>query len=492
MKHGVLALDQGSHASRACIFDESGSLCATAMVPVATQQPDVMHVEQDAEELAQSLQAAAEQALAIALRSQPRFELAAAGLAVQRSTIVCCDRSDGAALTPAISWQDRRNAAWLANLSPHTARIAELTGLPLSPHYGASKIRWCLDHLPAVRAAAASGNLLVAPLASFLVLRLTGAGPRHGAIPADAVLVDPANASRTLLFDSRRLDWSDELLELFAIERCWLPRCTATRAAWGRLQLRGCEVELRAVTGDQSAVPYAAGAATTDTVYVNLGTGAFIQRPVSNWPAAPAPLLGSVLSCDAGAAVYSLEGTVNGAGSAISWFCAQRGCHEAPLWTALESLPEQTALPIFLNGIGGLGSPWWRADLQTRFIDADDSAGKVLETTLGHFAAVVDSIVFMVAANFDLLAQQAGAPRRVLLAGGMSRSAWLCRRLAALIGLPVEVLDAEASALGVARLAAPQLASRWTAVTTQAWHPVPDAMLQARYRRFVAAVAGAA
>jgi glycerol kinase len=481
VSRGVLALDQGSHASRACIFDEAGVLCATATVPVATLHPGALQVEQDAAELVQSLRTAAQQACAAARRSQPQLQLAAAGLAVQRSTIVCCDRSDGTPLAPAISWQDRRNAAWLASLAPHEARIRELTGLPLSAHYGASKIRWCVEHLPSVVRAAATGRLLAAPLASYLALQLAG-----------TALADPANASRTLLFDSQRLDWSDELLGMFAIERAWLPRCAPTRGAWGTLRLADGAIELRAVTGDQSAVPYATGAPDTGTVYVNLGTGAFVQRPLALRPASPAPLLGSVLSCDADGALYSLEGTVNGAGSAVSEFCARQNCAEAELWLALESLPGSAALPVFVNGVGGLGSPWWRADLQSRFIGPEGTAGPAPGATLQCFAAVVESIAFMITANARLLAQQSGPPQRVLLAGGISRSAWLCRRLAALLELPVQVLDAEASARGVACLAAPQLTAQWPTALSATWEPEPDPALAARYRQFIAAIGTAA
>jgi glycerol kinase len=495
MSHCVLALDQGSHASRACLFDESGRLLSSASVPVATVRRGAAEVEQDADELVQSLRSAATQAVAAAQAQAPRLDIVAAGLAVQRSTIVCCARTDGHALAPALSWQDHRNAAWLQTLAPQAARIRELTGLPLSAHYGASKLRWCLDHLPAVARAAAAGELLAAPLATFLAMHL------HGGATCDAraARVDAANAARTLLFDSARLDWSSELLGWFALERAYLPEHAPTRADWGTLALAGHAVKLCAVTGDQSAVPYAEGQADPATVYVNLGTGAFIQRPLRARPTAPAPLLGSVLSRDAAGAIYSLEGTVNGAGAAVSWFCARERCAEQALWPALEALDAQQALPVFLNGVGGLGSPWWRPTLESRFIDdARSAAGAGIAASAGagdvlaRFAAVIESIAFMIAANAALLEQQAGRPQRVLLAGGMSRSQWLCRRLAALLGVPVQVTEAEASARGVARLAAPGLTEYWPGATTRTWQPEPDAALQARYRRFLDAVNSAA
>lgn len=479
MKLGVLALDQGSHASRACIFDESGSVCGTASVAVATRQPAPLHVEHDANELASSLQTAADTALELAHDHHPQLIIAAAGLAVQRSTIVCCSRIDGATLSPALSWQDRRNAAWLERLAANAARVRELTGLPLSPHYGASKIRWCLDNLPDTARAAQAGELLAAPLASFLALRLG-----HLA-PGGAIGVDAANAGRMQLFDSKQLDWSDELLDLFSIQRAWLPHCVSTRGPWGKLRVAGQEVELRAVTGDQSAVPYAMGDPDPDTVYVNLGTGAFIQRPLWSRPPAPEPLLGSVLSRDRQGALFSLEGTVNGAGSAVSWFCAREQCDEDALWPALEGMPDSVDLPVFINGVGGLGSPWWRVQRESRFVGEAAAGGSLL-----RFAALVESVAFMIAVNAAELARQAGAPRRVVLAGGMSRSGWLGRRLAALLQLPVEVIDSEASARGVAQLAAPELTSDWLRAPLHCHQPHRDANLQGRFGQFTDLIAG--
>jgi glycerol kinase len=474
MTQAVLALDQGSHASRACLFAAHGALLAEHAIAVSTRHTGPARVEQDAEELLGSLRQAAQVAFDQALARHPELRVVAAGLAVQRSSIVCCTRGDGAALGPVLSWQDRRNAGWLQGLASHEPRVRELTGLPLSAHYGASKLRWCLEELPAVRRAASQGVLLAAPLASFLAMRLGGAAPR----------VDPANAARTLLWDTRSLDWSAELLALFGLQRDWLPASTHTRAAFGTLRLAQHEIELRAVTGDQSAVPFAMGPPDADALYVNLGTGAFIQRPLRHRPATPAPLLGSVLASAPAGALYSLEGTVNGAGSAVQWLCASERCDEATLWTALAGLPAAATLPVFVNGVSGLGSPWWRAQLPSHFLGEG--------SPVARFAAVLESIVFMIATNARLLAQQAGAPRRLILSGGMSRSGWLCQRLAALLELPVLVQHAEASARGIAVLAAPELAADWLAEPMAAWTAAPDPALQARFRQFVAAMPEAA
>ena len=135
-------------------------------------------------------------------------QIVSAGLATQRSSIVCWDRVTGQALSPVISWQDRRAHEWLARFAPHAEAIHATTGLMLSAHYGASKLRWCLDHLPAVAQAETEGRLAFGPLASFLIFRLTA---EH------TLAADPANAARTLLWNIQSLDWDEGLLHLFSI-----------------------------------------------------------------------------------------------------------------------------------------------------------------------------------------------------------------------------------------------------------------------------------
>ena len=135
----TLALDQGSHSSRAVLFDTVGTQVASAHVPVGTRREGDDRVEQEPWELLQSLRTAA---LDVCDGEVTRgLPIAGAGLATQRSTLVCWERSSGRALTEAISWQDRRNAAGLDHLQPLAGRVREITGLPLSPHYGASKLR---------------------------------------------------------------------------------------------------------------------------------------------------------------------------------------------------------------------------------------------------------------------------------------------------------------------------------------------------------------
>jgi glycerol kinase len=458
-----LALDQGGHASRALVFDGLGKLLATGSVPIETLRNADGHIEHEPEALIDSLRAA----IAAACHELPSgSRIIAAGLATQRSSMCCWNRHGGAALSPVISWQDRRNATWLEQLSAHAGMIRARTGLVLTPHYGASKMRWCLDHLPAVQAAHAAGELVMGPLASFIACRLLAGQPCYA---------DPANAARTQLWDPATRDWSEELLQLFIIDRADLPRAVNNRHAWGQLDTPLGPVPLTVVTGDQSAVPFAFGALDATTAYVNIGTGAFIQRALRDRLPNAQQLLVSVVWSDAEGVDYMLEGTVNGAGSALDWLAGREQLSLPELLAAGQAaIAAGLEPPLFLNGIGGLGSPFWRSDFESRFVGTGTTGTRLL--------AVLESIAFLLYTNYRELAAHGPAFTRLLLTGGLSANDYLCQCLADLCGIPVmRSEDPEATARGLARLIAADDARDWPVPATSALEPAQNLPLHARF-----------
>ncbi len=433
-----LTLDQGGHASRAILYDAQGRELAQAFAPIATRRLPQGRVEHDPEEIIDSLRTALHDLLA-EIKPATAAAIAAAGLATQRSSVVCWNRATGVVLSPVISWQDRRNAALVEQLHPHAARIHQLTGLVLSPHYGASKLRWCLENLTAVQEAASNGELAFGPLSSFILFRLLEEQP---------FLVDPANASRTQLWNPRTGHWESQLLNWFGIADEHLPQPVASRHDFGTLSLGSSRVPLTVCTGDQAAVPYAFGPARPETACLNLGTGAFMLRPLTQAVSAP-PLLSSILWSDkAGQVTFALEGTVNGAGSALQWYAEQAGLEVPRMLNSLgKDADEQLRPPLFLNGISGLGSPFWIADFPSRFEGKGDAREK--------FVAVLESILFLLRLNLDAMRLHEPALRELIVTGGLSASDFVCQSLADLCDLPVvRYQEREATARGLAFLLA--------------------------------------
>ncbi len=434
-----LAIDQGGHASRAIVFDRTGREIAEAFAPVSTYRSGTDRVEHVAGEILESVRTAiADVCQALGTDTQ---RIIAAGLATQRSSVVCWDKRTLAALSPVLSWQDRRNSSWLQGLQSREAEIRRISGLKLSPHYGSSKLRWCLDEIPAVREAASRSQLAMGPLASWLLQQLCQEKP---------FLIDPANASRTLLWDISTGDWSPRLLELAGIPVTLLPRSVESHHAYGTLLLPDHTVPLIACTGDQSAVPFAHGLPDGNTLYLNLGTGAFLQCPISTDPGEDTALLRSVLWWDQDGARYSFEGTVNGAGSALDWLDDQTALDDHRAANSLtREMVADLEIPVFLNGVSGVGSPYWIPHLESRFLDAAPA------DDLAKVAAVVESMAFLIATNVAAMQAVQSGLTRILTGGGLSQSDYLCACIADLTELTVERSSLrEATATGLAFLIA--------------------------------------
>jgi glycerol kinase len=458
-----LVIDQGGHSTRALAFQGDGTLVAAAKERCSVSQPRPHWVEQDIDAVLGSVERALAQ-LIEALGEQHRA-IAAAGVATQRSSIACWDRISGTALSPVISWQDTRARKWLEQFVAHAPEIERITGLHVSAHYGASKLRWCLDNVTAVQAAHSAGRLAWGPLASVLLFRLLHERP---------LAADPANASRTLLWNLNSRDWDDRLLALFGLPREPLPRCRPSTWEFGTLRYPGGEVPVTRVTGDQSAALFAFGEPELDTAYVNVGTGAFVQRLFLEQPTKVGQYLASVVLEDGQELTYALEGTVNGAASALRWFEREYGLADVetalPQWLARAGTP-----PLFLNGVSGLGSPFWTADFTPRFIGDGERWQQAV--------AIVESIVFLLQFNMEGMRELAGPPREIRISGGLAGLDGLCQRLADVSGVRVcRPAACEATARGTAFLVAgrprlwpePEGASRF--------EPEVNSALSARYR----------
>jgi len=417
--------------------------------------------------LADTLQASATQALQQLGRDADK--VVAAGLATQRSSIVCWHKITGEPLSPVLSWQDTRGVDWIALYADHREEVHKATGLVLTPYYGVSKLIWCVENIGGVAEALAQGDLYCGPLASYLAQSLTGS--------AEA-FADPANGSRTLLWDRHARGWSERLLQLFGVPDGCLPAAVSSRHRWGNLHLDGKSVPLAIVTGDQSAAVFAFGSPQPGSAYVNLGTGAFVQRaaPAS---AKPGQLLASVVYEDSQQTANVLEGTVNGAGSALTEITGQRGISRETLHSmSAQWLQEVVEPPLFINTIGGLGSPWWRTDIAPEFLpDAATDAMAV--------AAVMESIVFLLAENLRLLDNELGEASQIVATGGLAGVDPLLQKLADCSGHPVSRARVrEATATGLAWLLA-DLPEDWPGVTEERlFSPSPNAALRQRYARW--------
>ena len=461
----TLVLDQGGHATRALVFDENGNTAAEHEVEIGTSHPSPGRVEHDAGKLVASVAECLDR-LAAQLGTKTA-KVRSAALCTQRSSIACWSKKTGDPLSPVISWQDTRAAESLEGLSLSKPDVAEITGLPCSPHYGASKLRWCLEHLAEVQSARQENDLAIGPLASFILFSLSR---------GEVFAVDPCNASRTLLWDIRTGKWSSRLLDAFGIDESLLPVIMPNRHAWCDLRLGDTSVPLTVVTGDQSAVPFAFADNPIDQLFLNVGTGAFLQRPVAQYLVCEG-LLRSVLLQDEHESMFAIEGTINGAGAALSWFAESQQIGEDELFAQLPKwLANFTDPPLFVNAIGGLAAPFWVVDAESGFIGDGDIGEQAV--------AVTESIAFLIMANFQAMESCMPGVKNIIASGGLAGLDGLLQRVTDLCNVPVRrSMNLQATAYGGARLANPALP---VLTVDDEFVPVPDnaIAINDRYREW--------
>jgi glycerol kinase len=464
----ILAIDQGTHSSRAVVFDAQGRQLVMAQQAIDLQVLDSSRVEQSPKQILSSVQQVVAEVLQHPAVDSSRVRHA--GLATQRSSVLAWTRDRGVALSPVLSWQDRRAAAALQALQQHGEHIRRATGLRLSAHYGASKLQWLLANQAGVATAMTQENLVMGPLASYLLRHLLAGAP---------MLVDAANASRTLLWNLESRDWDNTLLKLFGIPRQVLPECLPILHDYGVTASGG--IPLQAVSGDQTAALYARGMPPEKTIIVNIGTGAFVLLPIAHPGSCPDGLLAGLSRSNATSCDYYAEGTVNGAAAALEWAAQRYRLHDwqeqLSVWLNQVEVP-----PVFLNSVGGLGAPWWRPGPEPRFLTEP-------ETPAAAMVAVVESILFLVQANIDLLRKMEPAVEAIRISGGLARLDGLCQKLADLSGLVVQrPEETEATASGIAWLAAGCPVGWSQAGEAHTFMPKKDVNLQARYQRFITAL----
>ncbi len=97
------------------------------------------------------------------------------GLAItnQRETTVAIDRKTGRALHNAIVWLDKRTSGIVKAMQEKNGgdldAYREICGLPVNTYFSAVKMRWLLDHVPEVRAAHETEDLVFGTLDTWLV-----------------------------------------------------------------------------------------------------------------------------------------------------------------------------------------------------------------------------------------------------------------------------------------------------------------------------------
>ncbi len=480
----VLAVDQGTTNTKALALGAAGGVVGQGAVPTDMHFPRPGWAESDPTAIWRNTVSAMECCLAGIGESK----VLAVGISSQRETAVAWERTTGAPIGPAVSWQCLRSAPLCERLRREGvgARVRELSGLELAPMFAAGKMAWLLAQHPDGLARARDGEICLGTIDSWLLWNLSG-GQIHA--------TDLTNASRTQLLDLESLKWSDELLSIFAIPEVALPALLPSAAEFGTCALPdGMEVRVCAMAGDSHASLVGHGVLAPGGVKATFGTGTSVLAPIrlgQRSATLSETIAWSRHTPHGDEVVRAVEGNIYATGAALELASELIGVDDVARLDELAAADSGAAHGVyFVPALSGLGAPHWDAEATgvvvglTRSTRREDIARAAFEAVAFQVRDVVDALPERPANG--VLHVDGGAMRSNLLAG----------LVADITGLTVvRPAEHDLSAVGVAYLAGHQAglwpdldvhSRRRSAVAT--FDPAPDRDWDACHRGWTDAV----
>lgn len=444
METYIMAIDQGTTSTRAILFDHDSNIMAVAQKELENFYPHPGWVEQNANEIWASTVGVMFEVMAKS--GIKDSQIAGIGITNQRETTIVWDKESGQPIYFGIVWQSRQSNSYIEELKAQgkEAWIKEKTGLLLDPYFSASKIRFILDHVEGAQQRAEKGELLFGTIDSWLVWKLTQ-GEVH--------ITDVSNASRTMLMNLHTLEYDEELLQLWNIPRCMLPKICDTSEVYGMSKgLFDTPIPIAAVVGDQQAALFGQTCFAAGDVKNTYGTGCFL---LMNTKEQPILSKHGLLSCVGwrikGEVNYVLEGSVFVAGAAVQWLrdglkIISTSGETSKRCVDIDSSEGVYVVPAFT----GLGAPYWNANATGAML------GLTRGTTQEHIIrATVESLAYQTFDVISAMRADSNLPLHTLqVDGGASRNDFLLQFQADILNCEVKrSLISETTALGAAYLA---------------------------------------
>lgn len=428
-----IGLDQGSSATKAVVVSVEGQVLFQTRKDLAPPLREGLRLEHEAEEILRSISDVLNESVQTV--RGPGVPVLGLGLSCQRSTCLAWSESTGASLTPVISWRDTRGNDLIESIKDQGPVIHRLSGLPLTPYYSASKLRWIRDNL----AAAKQPDAVFGALSSFLIRQLTG---------NKEDVIDHTHAARTQLMNIKTLGWDEELLRLFGLTRLRLPKIVPSGYAFGNAHTPAGDTPLLACLGDQQAAMLGLGVFEKGDVGINLGTGGFLMVNTGAELVPAEGLMASVHYSDEKELHYLLEGSVNAVGDALEWIRTNLGLFKE--YEEVDDLCWKAATDtVAFIGLNGIGAPHWETNISSAFHGLGPDS-----TSADMVRAVVEGFVFFIKDIAEEVRKSGIELRNFVLAGGLSSLTYLSQIQADILKANVRVSAVgEASALGAAFLA---------------------------------------
>ena len=348
----IIALDQGTTSSRTVIVNENGQIVGMAQQEFEQIFPHSGWVEHDPLAILETQLATLKKAIAQA--NIKASEVVGIGITNQRETAVVWNKHTGKPVYNAIVWQDKRTADICENLKEKGLEnhIKKTTGLVVDSYFSATKINWILNNVEGAQEEAEKGNLLFGTIDTWLLWNLTN---------RKVHATDYSNASRTMLFDIKKLSWDEKLLSALNIPKSMLPTVKPSSFHFGNYQIDGHQIPIAGIAGDQQAALFGQACFEKGEAKNTYGTGCFmLMNTGTELEYSKNGLLTTIAWGIDNKVYYALEGSVFVAGSAIQWLRdGLQIIKNAKESEALASLVEGENPVVVVPAFAGLGAPYW-------------------------------------------------------------------------------------------------------------------------------------
>ncbi len=439
----IVALDQGTTSSRAIIFNPDGSILGSAQKEFRQIFPKPGWVEHDPNEIWASQWEVFKKALADFKIGAS--QIAAIGITNQRETTVIWDRKTGEPIFNAIVWQDRRTAEICEQLKSAglEAYIRENTGLVIDAYFSGTKVQWILDNVEGARSRAEKGELAFGTIDSWLVWKLTN-GQKH--------VTDYTNASRTLLYNIRKLEWDSTLLKALKVPESLLPEVKPSSYHFGDLEMDGVKIPIAGIAGDQQAALFGQACFEPGMAKNTYGTGCFMLMNTGTKPQLSHSGLVTTIAWGLNGKVeYALEGSIFIAGAAVQWLRdGLKLIDEAPDSEYFAVKAGDSEGVYVVPAFAGLGAPYW--DMYAR----GAIFGLTRDTGKSHLVkATLESMAYQTKDVLEAMQKDAGLSLKTLkVDGGATANNFLMQFQSDILGADVERPSIiESTAMGAAFLA---------------------------------------
>jgi D-xylulose kinase len=431
------------------VFKPDGAVVAKAYQEFQSHFPSPSWVEQDAESWWSATCQTLAQCFSSGLNPDDIIGLSVTN---QRETVVPVDE-DGHPLRLAIVWQDRRTVEqcnWIREQnSPED--IYSTTGLTVDPYFTAPKILWIKQNEPDTFKNTHKFLLVH----DYIVFRLTG-----------RMITDHSNASRTMLFDISKAEWSDDLLDSFGVPTEKLPdsllpgsyvELVSKKAAKESGLSDGTAVV--AGGGDQQCAALGVGVVRRGRIKSTTGTGTFMLAFSNNQRLDSERRV--LCSRHVVPDTFVVEASMFTTGSALRWFRDQLGSVEVRIaekrgvdpyeimTEGAAKVPAGSEGIIHIPHLVGAGAPYWNPYSRGVF------AGLALGHTRAHLLrAILEGVSYEIRTNLEVMRDLQLPAEEVRVTGGAARSEVWMQIQADVLGIPVIRTEMEeATALGAAILA---------------------------------------